>query len=70
MAENDSSYVVDIIAADYAFGMPSEIPSGWITFRMENMGMEEHLGVINKYPDSLGYEGIVGMTREALTKKT
>ncbi len=67
--QQDSSYVVDVIAADYAFGMPNEIPSGWVTFRMENMGMEEHLGIINKYPDSLGYEGVVRMTREALAQE-
>lgn len=63
---NDSSYVVDVVAADYAFGMPSEIPSGWVTFRMKNMGKEEHLGIVDKYPDSLGYKGLSTMISEAL----
>lgn len=49
----DSSYVVDVKALDYAFAMPTEIPSGWVTFRMKNMGREEHLGILIKLPDSL-----------------
>lgn len=66
LADEDSSYIVDVTAVDYAFGMPSEIPSGWVTFRMKNMGKEEHLGIVDKYPDSLGYKGLSGMISEAL----
>ncbi len=62
----DSSYIVDVTAVDYAFGMPTEIPSGWVTFRMKNMGKEEHLGIVEKYPDSLGYDGLIAMISEAL----
>ncbi len=62
----DSSYIVDVTAVDYAFGMPTEIPSGWVTFRMKNMGKEEHLGIVEKYPDSLGYDGLIAMISNAL----
>ncbi|AVR44412.1 hypothetical protein C7S20_03585 [Christiangramia fulva] len=49
----DSSYIVDVTEMDYAFGMPEEIKSGWVTFRMKNKGKEEHLGLLQKLPDSL-----------------
>jgi|GEM_PF-490104 len=61
----DSTFVVDIIAADYAYGMSSEIPSGWITFRMKNVGQEEHVAVIEKYVDSLSYNELSGIFAEA-----
>jgi hypothetical protein len=38
----DSPPVVEITAADYAFAAPDTIPSGWVTFRMENRGAESH----------------------------
>lgn len=62
----DSSYVVDIIAADFAYGMPTEIPSGWVTFRMENKGKHEHHGIIEKYPDSLGFDRLNKMTMQTM----
>lgn len=62
----DSSYIVEVIAADYAFGMPTEIPSGWVTFRMENLGQEVHNAVIQKYSDSLTYQELAGMVSKAL----
>lgn len=62
----DSTYVVDIIAADFAYGMPSEIPSGWVTFRMENRGKHEHHGIIEKFPDSLGIEKLSRIIYESL----
>lgn len=44
--ENSSAYVVDVKAVDYAFGMPSEIKSGWVTFNFENMGKMTHVAQI------------------------
>ena len=62
----DSAYVVDVTAADYAFGMPTEVPSGWVTFRMKNMGQVEHNAVIHKYVDTLQYETLARLFGEAL----
>lgn len=38
--------MVEIIAIDYAFRAPGEIPSGWTTFRFTNEGNEEHFFVL------------------------
>lgn len=56
--KQDSIYVVDLKAVDYAFAMPAEIPSGWITFQMENMGKEEHVAIVQPVGDSLNLEGV------------
>ena len=66
----DSAFVVDVKALDYAFGMPSEIPSGWITFRMENLGKEVHHGVIAKFVDTLSYEKLSQMISKAVKEST
>ena len=52
----DSIYVVDLKAVDYAFAMPAEIPSGWITFRMENMGDKNHYASIFRSESDLSIE--------------
>lgn len=54
--EKSSPYVVDVKAMDYAFGIPEEIPSGWVTFRMKNMGKEEHVAVVVKFTDTVTHE--------------
>lgn len=59
--KQDSVYVVDLKAVDYAFSMPGEIPSGWITFRMENMGKQNHVAMI--------YRSKTDLSREELRKK-
>lgn len=46
-------YVVEIQQADFAYGMPSEIPSGWITFRAPNQGEEHHVAVFLKLPEGV-----------------
>jgi len=66
IAANDSTYIVDIVAADYAYSMPSEIPSGWVTFRMQNKGNHEHHGIIGKFPDSLGYKKLNKMVIQSI----
>jgi hypothetical protein len=45
------THVVDVIARDYAFEGPTEIPSGWTTFRMENAGAEEHFLFLTRLPE-------------------
>lgn len=62
----DSSYIVDVKALDYAFAMPEEIPSGWVTFRMKNMGKEEHIAFIAPAPDSMNFEQTKAKVREAI----
>lgn len=62
----DSAYIVDVTATDYAFGMPTEVPSGWVTFRMKNMGQVEHNAIIHKYVDTLQYHTLTRLFSEAL----
>lgn len=47
------AYVVDIQMTDYAFAMPREIPSGWITFRAPNHGREHHVAVFLRLPEGV-----------------
>lgn len=44
--DSESAYVVDVKAVDYAFAIPSEIKSGWVTFKFENMGEMTHVAQI------------------------
>ena len=48
---SQASYVVDVTARDYAFAGPAEIPSGWITFRLHNEGMEHHFLLLSRLPE-------------------
>ncbi len=64
-----SPYIVEVTAFDYAFGMPTEIPSGWVTFRMKNMRQEVHHGIVYKYSDSVTYDGLVSTIGEAFQEK-
>lgn len=48
--------VVEVAAVDYAFRAPTEIPSGWTTFRLRNEGAEHHLLVLWKMPEEKGVE--------------
>ena len=52
-AETSGPYFVDISQVDYAFGMPREIPSGWITFRAPNLGKEHHVAVFLRLPEGV-----------------
>ena len=45
------SYVVDYVARDYAFIGPTEIPSGWVTMRMANEGLEHHFIFLTLLPE-------------------
>lgn len=46
-------YVVEIRQADYAFSIPAEIKSGWVTFRAPNEGAEHHVAVFLKLPEGV-----------------
>lgn len=45
-----TTHVVEVTALDYAFETPAEIPSGWTTFRMRNVGAEEHFMLLTRIP--------------------
>lgn len=49
---------------DYAFAMPEEIPSGWVTFRFENVGQATHYMYIGRRPNGVSRETFVGAVRE------
>lgn len=51
---------VDVIAEDYAFEAPDEIPSGWTTLRYANEGEEPHLLLVGRLPDEKTVEDYAG----------
>lgn len=42
--------VVEVIARDYVFEAPPEIPSGWNAFQMRNQGAEPHFLLLSRLP--------------------
>ena len=48
-------HVVEYAALDFVFAGPSEIPSGWTTFRMPNRGEELHVMLLIRLPDGVSY---------------
>lgn len=48
--------VVDVTARDFAFEAPDTLPPGWTTFRMENVGQQEHFMVLWRLPDGRTFE--------------
>lgn len=52
-ADEGAPYVIEIRQADYAFAIPSQIKSGWVTFRAPNEGEEHHVAVILKLPEGV-----------------
>jgi uncharacterized cupredoxin-like copper-binding protein len=49
-------HVVEVTARDYALDAPEEIPSGWTTFRLTNVGQEEHFLYIYRLPENKTYQ--------------
>ncbi len=49
--EYGSEHSITILAEDYAFQAPDNIPSGWTTIQYENQGNEPHFLVLAKIPD-------------------
>ncbi len=56
---SSASYVVDYVARDYAFVGPAEIPSGWVTIRMANEGLEHHFVFLTLLPEGKTMEDYV-----------
>ena len=56
---SSGAHVVDVIARDYAFDAPAEIPSGWTTFRLKNEGKEHHFLLLNRLPDGKTFDEYV-----------
>lgn len=46
-----NSHVVEVLAEDYAFDAPDQIPSGWVTFRMHNVGEKHHFALVTRLPE-------------------
>lgn len=65
-ALSPGAYFVDVVAEDYAFQAPDEIPSGWITFRMENVGEETHFIYLTRLSGGHTYEEYVTQVGEPI----
>ena len=52
-AEEAAPYVIEVQQVDFAYGMPSEIKSGWVTFEAPNVGVEHHVAVFLKLPEGV-----------------
>jgi len=52
--------LIEVEAEDYAFRVPTEIPSGWNTFRFTNEGEEHHFMLLLRIPE--GYDSDDYMT--------
>ena len=57
-------YVAEYAALDFVFAGPSEIPSGWITFRMPNRGEEHHVMILIKLPEGVSYTEFHAATQQ------
>ncbi len=56
---SSEAQVVEVIARDFAFDAPDEIPSGWTTFRMTNAGEQEHFLYIYRLPENKTYQQLL-----------
>jgi hypothetical protein len=56
--------IVEIKAVDFAFVAPGEIPSGWVTFRFVNEGMQEHFALLWKLPPGKTMEDYIAEVGE------
>ncbi len=46
---------VQVVAEDFTFDCPADIPSGWHTFKFVNAGHAPHFFVLHQLPDSVEY---------------
>jgi hypothetical protein len=58
-AASTDGQVVEVTAREFTFEAPSEIPSGWTTFRMRNAGEQEHFLVLWRLPEGNSFEDYV-----------
>ncbi len=66
--KSNHSSMVEIIALDYAFDAPNEVPSGWTTFRFLNEGEEPHFFVPQIVTGGRSYENVVREIYPELTE--
>lgn len=57
---NEKNDLIEIVAEDYAFQAPDEVPSGWTTFRLENDGTEPHFLLFTKMPEGVTFDQYAG----------
>jgi hypothetical protein len=57
--EAATAHLVEVIARDYAFDAPDEIPSGWTTFRLKNEGKEHHFLLLQHLPEGKTLEAYI-----------
>ncbi|MEX2364896.1 MAG: hypothetical protein WD597_14785 [Balneolaceae bacterium] len=55
-----SDKIIKITAEEYAFQAPSEVTSGWNTFRMNNDGEETHLLFFTRLPEGKTFDNYMG----------
>ncbi|MEJ2320528.1 MAG: hypothetical protein P8Y21_14485 [Gemmatimonadales bacterium] len=48
--------VVEVTAKDFDFELPRQIPSGWVTVRLENTGEQEHFLYVYRLPDDVTFQ--------------
>jgi len=53
-----SDHSITILAEDYAFDAPDEIPSGWTTFEYTNEGEEPHFMIVARIPEGKTFDDI------------
>lgn len=55
-----SDHAITILAEDYAFDAPDEIPSGWTTIEYVNEGEEPHLLLLGLLPEGKTFDDYAG----------
>lgn len=56
--ETMDSNEVDVVMNDYAFAVVDSIPSGWVTFKMDNRGEETHEFALYRLPEDKSYQDL------------
>jgi hypothetical protein len=51
-----SDHAITIMAEDYAFDAPDEIPSGWTTIEYTNEGEEPHFLIVARIPEGKTFD--------------
>jgi len=53
-----SDHAISILAEDYAFDAPDEIPSGWTTIEYTNEGEEPHFLIVARIPEGKTFDDV------------
>ena len=53
-----SDHAITILAEDYAFDAPDEIPSGWTTIEFTNEGEEPHFMILGRLPEGKTFDDL------------